>query len=78
MGYTSTNVKDNLRAMQIMMAHLTRFQRRRILVILIWPRSHSCDILVNNVTVFYPCPKTLSEAKFKSSGLLVLAEDISI
>ena len=32
------------------------------------------DILAKNVTAFWPCPKNLLEAKWKSFGLISLAE----
>ena len=40
-------------------------------------RDHSCDIMVKEVVAFYPCPKSLPEAKVKSFGLISLAEEIS-
>ena len=42
-----------------------------------WPRDHSCDILVKKVAAFCPCPKSLPEAKVKSFELIQLAEEIS-
>lgn len=42
-----------------------------------WPRDHSCDILAKNMAAFCLCPKYLTEAKFKSLGLMVLAREIS-
>ena len=41
------------------------------------PRNHSCDILVNEVATFCPCPKSLPKAKVKSFRLIPLAEEIS-
>ena len=34
--------------------------------------DYSCNILVKNVAAFWPCLKTLSQAKLKSSELVVL------
>ena len=42
-----------------------------------WPRDCSCDILVKNVAAFHHCPESLPEAKVKSFGLILLAEEIS-
>ena len=42
-----------------------------------WPRNCSCGVLVKNVAVFCPCPNNMPEAKLKSFGLMVLAEEIS-
>ena len=33
----------------------------------ILPRNHTCDILAKNMTAFYPCLKSVPEAKVKSS-----------
>lgn len=41
------------------------------------PKDDSCAILVNNGTIFCVCPKSLSEAKEKSFGIITLAENIS-
>ena len=41
------------------------------------PRNHSCDILVKELAAFCSCPKTLPDAKVKSFGLILLAEEIS-
>ena len=40
------------------------------------PRDCSCDILVKEMPAFCPCPKSLPEAKVKSFGLILLAEEI--
>ena len=42
-----------------------------------WPRDHSYDILVKNTAAFCSCLKSLPEAKLKSFGLIVFAEEIS-
>jgi hypothetical protein len=42
-----------------------------------WTRGHSCYILAQNLSTFCSCPKTLSEAEFKSNGLINLVEEIS-
>ena len=42
-----------------------------------FPRDCSCDILVKKVAAFCSCPKSLFEAKMKSFGLILLAEEIS-
>ena len=42
-----------------------------------WPRESSCCILAKNVATFCPCLKTLSEAKMKKFGLILLADEIS-
>lgn len=42
-----------------------------------WPTDHSCDILVKNVPAFCPFPKSLSEAKLKSFGLIAFVDEIS-
>lgn len=42
-----------------------------------WPRDHACVILAKNVAAFYPCPKNLLEAKFKSHELISVTEEIS-
>jgi hypothetical protein len=44
----------------------------------IWTRGHSYYILAKNFSTFYLCPETLSDAEFKSNGLINLAEEISI
>jgi hypothetical protein len=36
-----------------------------------------CGILVKNVTTFYPCFKSLPEAKVKRFGLMALTKEIS-
>ena len=41
------------------------------------PGDCSCDIFVKKVAVFYTCPKSLTEVKEKSFGLILLAEEIS-
>lgn len=38
--------------------------------------DHSCDIFTQNVAAFCPFPKNLPQAKSKTVGLMVLAEDI--
>lgn len=38
------------------------------------PRDCPCNILLENVPSFCCCPKNLSEAKLKSTGLLSLVE----
>ena len=42
-----------------------------------WPRDLSCDNLVKDMTASCLCPKSLPEAKVKSFGLILLAEEIS-
>ena len=42
----------------------------------IWPRDHSCDILVKKLAAFCPC-LSLPETKVKSFRLIMLAEGIS-
>ena len=42
-----------------------------------WSKNRSCDILVKNVTIFCPCPKSLPKSKVKQFGLSSLAEEIS-
>lgn len=39
-----------------------------------WSRDHACVILAKNVAAFYPCPKNLLEAKFKSNELISVTE----
>lgn len=41
------------------------------------PRACPCDILVKHVAAFCPHLKSLPEAKVKSFGLILLAEEIS-
>ena len=41
-----------------------------------WPRGYFCENHAKNVTVFYPCPKNLPEAKLKTFGLTALVEKI--
>lgn len=42
-----------------------------------WTTDHFCDILAKNIAAFYPCPKTLPEAKLKSNKLISLIVEIS-
>jgi hypothetical protein len=42
-----------------------------------WTRGHSCYIIAKNLSTFCLCPETLSEAEFKSNGLINLTEEIS-
>ena len=42
-----------------------------------WPRDHSCDILMKRVAAFCPCTKSVPESKGKDFGLIPLAEEIS-
>lgn len=41
-----------------------------------WDRSHSYDILSNNLAEMCPCQENLYEAKLKSNGLITLMEEI--
>ena len=41
------------------------------------PRNLSCDILVKNEAGFFPCLKSLSEAKVKSFGFIPMIVEIS-
>jgi hypothetical protein len=41
-------------------------------------RGHACYILAENLSTFYPCPKTLWEAKFKGDILVYLVEETSV
>lgn len=41
-----------------------------------WARDYSCDTLAKNVTAFFLYPKNVSEAKLKSLGQILLAEEI--
>ena len=42
-----------------------------------WPRKCFCSILVKNLDVFYPCLKSLPEAKVKRLRLTALTKEVS-
>ena len=42
-----------------------------------WARDPSCEIQAKGVAEFCLCPKNLPDAKLKSFGLILLAEEIS-
>ena len=78
MGHTSINMEDSGAKFDLMNCggRLTQdVSEEKNLNML--PRDHSCDILVKKVAAFCPCPKSLPEAKVKSFGLILLAEEIS-
>jgi hypothetical protein len=42
-----------------------------------WHKDCFCGILVRNVATFYPCLKSLLEAKVKLLGLIALTKEVS-
>ena len=75
MGHTSSRKKDHGAERDLNCRDLVQegSEEKKINM----SQDSSCDILVENVTVFCPCPKGLPEAKLKSFGLTALAADIS-
>ena len=41
-----------------------------------WHKDCFCGILVKNVATFYPCLKSLPEAKVKRLGLITLSKEV--
>ena len=67
-------MEDVLSSMSIMQALFKGYQRGSTVTAGV---GGVCGVLTRNISAFCPCSKNLPEAKLKSFGLMVLAEEIS-